>query len=524
MVHWSLPRCSRTLGAGDASTRQVEPCPPRLRRFDITAVARTDSMRVVVIGGGPAGVTSALKAAELGADVTLVERRLVGGTVLNAGPAPVRTLARAARLVRDWASWETFGLRGPKPQVDLGVTLANAARVARYAHERKHMSEHIRAMGVVVAENAGEARFLDANTIVAPDGRTWKADRVIIAVGGRPSRLAIPGAELGLTFEDLRNLTSLPEHVCVIGAADTGCQLVSILADFGCRVTLLEFAARIVPRADVDVSTELEHAFRGRGIGVITSAAVERITPLQRGVRVAYRAGTENRYVDADAAFFAVGWPGNADLIDAAAAGVTLNGGYVVVDEYLRTSVPHIFAAGDVDGHSMLVSTARHEGHVAADNAVLGPHRRAVRGIVPAGSFTDPEYASVGLTEEQARARYQCGVAVAVARYENLLRPVADGQPEGFCKLIVETDGRHIVGAHVLGEYSAEVIQMVSACMAAGMRVEEVAELELAFPTFTEGVGQAAQMLVRGLGVRPMPELWSSLSDSEASARAPSMS
>ena len=265
-----------------------------------------------------------------------------------------------------------------------------------------------------------------------------------------------------------------------------------------------------MPRADEDVSAELEQAFRERGIEVVTSAAVERLEPLEPGVRVVYRTGDETRSVDVDAAFFAVGWPGNADLVDAAAAGVAIERGYVVVDDYLRTSVPHIFAAGDVDGHSMLVSSALLEGRVAAENAVLGPRRRVAHEVVPAGSFTDPEYASVGLTEEQARARYDC--AVAVARYEDLLRPVADGQPEGFCKLIVETERRQIVGAHVLGEYSAEVIQMVAACMAAGMRIEEVAELQFAFPTFTEGVSQAAQMLVRELGVRAMPQLWSSLS------------
>jgi pyruvate/2-oxoglutarate dehydrogenase complex dihydrolipoamide dehydrogenase (E3) component len=205
-----------------------------------------------------------------------------------------------------------------------------------------------------------------------------------------------------------------------------------------------------------------------------------------------------------------VGWPGNADLIDAANAGIALERGYVVVDDYLRTNVPHIFAAGDVDGNSMLVASAVLEGRVAAENAVLGPHRQIVHEVVPTGSFTDPEYASVGLTEAQARARYDC--AVAVAQYEDLMRPIVDGHPEGFCKLIVEKGHRRIVGAHVLGEYSAEVIQMVAVCMASGMRIEEVAELQLAFPTFTEGVGMAARMLVRQLGIRPMSQLWSSLS------------
>ena len=217
----------------------------------------------------------------------------------------------------------------------------------------------------------------------------------------------------------------------------------------------------------------------------------------------------EDGSVDVDATFFAVGWPGNADRVDAAAAGVITERGYVMVDAFTATNVPHIFAAGDVDGNSMVISSATLEGRVAAENAVLGPQRRVVHEIVPGGSFTDPEYGSVGLTEEQARSRYDC--TVAVARYEDMLRPVADGQPEGFCKLIVETAGRQIVGAHVLGEYSAEVIQMVAACMAAGMRVEQVAELQFAFPTFTEGVSQAAQMVVNQLGVGPLPHLWTSL-------------
>jgi pyruvate/2-oxoglutarate dehydrogenase complex dihydrolipoamide dehydrogenase (E3) component len=266
-------------------------------------------VRVLVIGGGPAGVTAALHAAELGAEVSLVERRRVGGTALNDGPAPVRTLARAARLVRDWSSWEAFGLRGPAPEVDLAATLANAERVALYAHERRRISDHIRSMGVDLVEETGEVRFLDANSVGAADGRVWSADRVIIAVGGRASRLPIPGAELALTFEDLRGLSALPDRVCVIGAADTGSQLTSILADFGCRVSLLEYAPRIVPRADEDVSVELEQAFRARGIEVVTSAAAQQLEPLEPGVRVVYRTGDETRSVDVDAAFFAVGGP-----------------------------------------------------------------------------------------------------------------------------------------------------------------------------------------------------------------------
>ncbi len=148
-----------------------------------------------------------------------------------------------------------------------------------------------------------------------------------------------------------------------------------------------------MPRADEDVSAALEQAFRARGIEVVTSAGVERLESLEPACASSIETGDEAKARRRRRAFFAVGWPGNADLIDAAAAGVATERGYVVVDDYLRTSVPHIFAAGDVDGHSMLVSSALLEGRVAAENAVLGPRRRVVHEVVPAGSFTDPEYA-----------------------------------------------------------------------------------------------------------------------------------
>jgi dihydrolipoamide dehydrogenase len=263
-----------------------------------------------------------------------------------------------------------------------------------------------------------------------------------------------------------------------------------------------------VPSADDDVSAELERAFRARGIDVLTGASLERLEPLEPGVRVVY-SRSEPARLDVDAVFFAVGWPGNGDRIGAEAAGVALDRGRIAVDDHLRTNVPHIFAVGDVNGRSPLVSSARLEGRVAAENAVLGTRRKIVHEVVPGGSFTDPEYGSVGLTEAQARERYDC--TVGVARYEDLLRPVVDGQTGGFCKLIVERDRRELVGAHVIGEYSAEVIQMVAACMAARMRIEDIAELQFAFPTFTEGVGMAAQLIVRELGVRAMPMPWSSL-------------
>jgi pyruvate/2-oxoglutarate dehydrogenase complex dihydrolipoamide dehydrogenase (E3) component len=462
-------------------------------------------LKVIVIGGGPAGLTAALQARELHAKVTLLESKRVGGTNINDGPAPVRTLARAARLMRDAGSWETFGLQGVRPRIDLAAVVANAKRVAHYAHEKKRINEYVRSTGVELFEGVGPAHFLDPHTVGVADGRSWQADRFIIAVGGHGRILPIPGAELALTYNDIWSLTQLPQSVAIVGGAATGCQLASILEDFGCQVYLLELAPRLIPQEDEDISIALADAFNKQHILVLTGAQSERLEKTDGGIRLHYRKGGSLESLDVGAVFFATGWPGNVEGLTLAAAGVRTEHSYIPVNDYLQSNVPHIFAAGDVNGQRMLVQSARHQGQIAAENAVLGPHRHCTHDIVPSGSFTDPEYASVGMTEAEARKHYDC--VVAVVHYDDLLRPVADNHPEGFCKLIVERRHRYILGAHVIGEYSVEIIQMVAACMAGGMRVEQVAAMQLAYPTFTEAVGMAAQKLVRELGLAPLPQL-----------------
>jgi pyruvate/2-oxoglutarate dehydrogenase complex dihydrolipoamide dehydrogenase (E3) component len=467
--------------------------------------------RLLVVGGGPAGVTAALQARELGAQVTLLEAGQVGGTSLNRGPAPVRTLARAARLARDWSSWATFGLDGPRPVPDLPAVVANSERVARYAHDKKDLAGHLRRHGIDLIEGLGPVGFADPHTLTAGP-RTWSADRIIVAVGGHAGRLPIPGAELALTYEDIPSLTSLPRRVAVVGGADTGCQIASILDDLGAAVALFEAGPAVVPAADASVSAELIRAFRARGMDVHTSTLVEALSPSGDGdgaIRVDYRTGQTTAHLIADAVFFAVGWPASLGGLALAAAGVQATPASIGVDDYLRTNVAHIYAAGDVNGRSMVVQTARMEGRIAATNAIRGATRRAPYDVVPSGSFTDPEYGRVGLTEAQAAQQHD--VVVGIARYDDLLRPVADGRPDGFCKLIADTSTHTILGAHVLGEYSAETVQTVAACMAAQMTVEQVAELQLAFPTFTEGVCMAAQKICRALGVGSFPAVWSYL-------------
>jgi pyruvate/2-oxoglutarate dehydrogenase complex dihydrolipoamide dehydrogenase (E3) component len=468
---------------------------------------------LLVAGGGPAGITAALQARELGAQVTLLESGRIGGTSLNRGPAPIRTLARAARLARDWSSWSSFGLQGPAPVPDLPAVLANSDRVARYAHGKKDIAGHLRRKGIDLIEDLGPVCFAGPHRMAADDGRSWSADRVILAVGGHAARLPIPGAELALTYEDIPSLTSLPGRVAVVGGADTGCQIASIFEDFGAAVTVFEAGPVLVPAADLSVSAELTRAFTAQGMTVATGTLVEALGREDNAVSIQYRGSAGPGRMVTDAVFFAVGWPANLSQLSLESAGVQAGPAAIPVDDYLRTNVQHIFAAGDVTGQSMLVQTARMDGRIAARNAVLGPARQATYDVVPSGSFTDPEYGRVGLTETQAARNHD--IVTGVARYDDLLRPVADGRPEGFCKLVADRHDRTILGAHVVGEYSAETVQTVAAAMAAGMTVEQVAELQLAYPTFTEGVSMAAQKICRTIGIGRFPQVWSYLGSEE---------
>jgi pyruvate/2-oxoglutarate dehydrogenase complex dihydrolipoamide dehydrogenase (E3) component len=197
------------------------------------------------------------------------------------------------------------------------------------------------------------------------------------------------------------------------------------------------------------------------------------------------------------------------EALNPGTAGVETRRGYVVVDDCLRTSAPHVFAAGDVTGRMMLVQSANYEGSLAAENAVLGEERDYRHAIVPHGGFTDPEYASVGLTER--RAREEIGdedCAVAVVPYSDLDRGVIDGHPNGSCKLIISRSTRRILGAHIVGEQAVEVVQLVATAMGGDMRVEQLANLELAYPTFTAIVGLAARKLARELGLVPVSPRW----------------
>ena len=469
---------------------------------------------VIVIGGGPAGVMSALRARELGVSVALVERSRLGGTCTNDGCVPTRVLAHAARLIRDTAQHEHYGLMGERPELDFGRLIGRTQEVVYTIHEKKQLHKHLESSGVTVYEGVGPARFVDPHTIeLTGTGETLTAASFIIAAGGFPRRLPFPGSEHTLSHSDIWSLKELPRRLAIIGAAATGCQFASVMNTFGSNVTMLDVSPHILPIEDESVTEALQNAFTRRGVNLICGiSGIERVEPVDGGLRLIYKKDGQEFSLDADAVVVAVGWPGNVDPLNLAAAGVAIERGYIVADEQLRTTAPHIFVAGDIDGRMMLVQSAGYEARVAAENVVgelKGPGAmRTYRPlVVPHGGFTEPEYGSVGLTEKKAREAGHDYV-VGLASMVNLDRAVIDGYTDGFCKLIVSRETREVLGAHVVGEQAVEIVHLVAANMAAGATIESLATLELSYPTYISIVGLAARRAVHHLGLMELAPEW----------------
>ena len=279
-------------------------------------------------------------------------------------------------------------------------------------------------------------------------------------------------------------------------------QVASVFNAFGSRVQLFHRGPRILPTEDEDISIAVCAAFRQAGIVVLEDfGEIESFEKTPRGVRMNYRHQGDRHSTEASLAVVAVGWQANTAELNLAATGAKIDDrGFVVVDPYLRTTAPHVYAAGDVTGRLLLVPSAIQDGFVAATNAVRGPTMTLDEAVNPIGSFTDPEYAQVGLTEAQARSLHH--VVMSTIHFDATTRTIIDGRTCGFCKLIVERPTRKILGCHVVGERAVEITQVAAIAMTAGMRVDELARVPLSFPTYAGILGRVAANLTRQLNLQ----------------------
>jgi dihydrolipoamide dehydrogenase len=450
---------------------------------------------VVVIGAGPAGVLAALRAADLGARTTLVTSSEFGGMAANDGPVPVRALAHAGRLMREARQLDQYGINVGRPVLDYPRLIARVREVVGEVRAHSSLRRQIDSLGVSVHEHAGPARFVDQHTIETKSGLRLQAERLIICTGGVSRRLPIPGFELTSTHSDAWALTSVPPSILVVGAGATGVQVASIFNAFGSHVQLFEAAQRILITEDEDVSATAAAAFRDSGMRVHENfGAIESFEKTAAGVRMNLVKDGHRSSAEATLAVVAVGWMADTAELNLPVAGVALDQRqFVKVDEYLRTTAPHIFAAGDVTGRPMLVPQALQSGFVAATNAVPGQVMplKLEDQVSPTGSFTEPEYAQVGLTEADARRAHD-DILTVVERFDSTTRPIIDGRIFGFCKLIVDRRSYRILGCHVVGERAVDIAQIAAIAIAAAMPVDGLARIPLAYPTHAGILARAA--------------------------------
>jgi pyruvate/2-oxoglutarate dehydrogenase complex dihydrolipoamide dehydrogenase (E3) component len=457
---------------------------------------------VIVIGAGPAGVLAALRAADLGARTALITRDEFGGMAANDGPVPVRTMAQAARLIREARQLGLYGIDVREPSLDYPRLLARVRDVVNDVREHSALRGQIDSLGVTVYERAGDARFTDPHTIETESGLRLQAEKIIICTGGVSRRLSVPGSELTATHSDAWGLTSVPSSMLVIGGGATGAQVASIFNAFGSRIQLFQAGPRILPTEDEDVSAAVATAFRESGIVVRENfGEIDSFEKTPIGVRMIFSKDGARESAEAALAVVAVGWVANTAGLSLATAGVEIDHrGFVRVDDYLRTSAPHIFAAGDITGRLMLVPQAIQDGFVAATNAVRGLTMTLGDQASPIGSFTDPEYAQVGLTEAKARETHD--VVTVVVRFDSTTRTIIDGRTTGFCKLIADRATYKILGCHVVGDRAVEITQVAAIAIAAGMRVDDLAQIPLSFPTYAGILGRAAASAARQLNLK----------------------
>lgn len=485
-VAWTTP--SAYVDADPA--RPLRDMPSRARLDGV------DHFDVVVIGAGPAGTAAALRAAELGASVAVLEASRTGGTCVNTGCVPTRVLAKTARLMRDVRTAGQYGIAVAEQALDWPMTVERVRATVDRVRALKAEPERFAAAGVELVLE-GRARFEDATTLVLASGRRVTGRSIIVCVGGHSRRLPIPGAELATVPEHVLDLPELPARIAIIGAGNTGAQLVTVFSAFGSAVTLLDIAPRILMPSDESVSAAVAAAFREQGVAV--STGIDTVEGLARAadgsISLAWRAEGQPVSADFDAVVMATGWPADLEGLGLDAAGVDVVRSAIPVDQYFRSSVPHIFAVGDANGQDMLVQAAQFEGEAAAENAVLDANRRTPHHLLPAGGFTDPDYAGVGLTLAQARDRDpRC--LVATVPYSHLDRAVIDDRQRGFLTLITDRRRDLILGAHAVGENAIEVVQSVTTAMAAGIDVATLAGVRFAYPTYSAVIGMAARALL----------------------------
>jgi dihydrolipoamide dehydrogenase len=443
---------------------------------------------VLVLGGGPAGYTAAIRAAQLGGPVVCVEKETeLGGTCLRVGCIPTKAWVQTAHALH--AAREInpkLGVVTAEPQLDFGA--ANEWKAAVVKQMTGGVASLFKAIGVTSVQGVG--RFTDARTLAVEGGESITFRSAIVATGSYPMRPPIPGLDSPRCLDSTGLLaqTEVPRRLVVLGGGIIGCEFASIFERFGTEVTIVEMLDRLIPQEDGDAANELRKAFARRGIVVQLGKQCTQVDDTGSSLVVHFG---EGETAECDLMLVAVGRAPLVEGLGLEEAGVAFDPrAGIRPDDHRRTSVPHIYAAGDVAGYWQLAHTGFREGEIAAENA-MGHETTFGDPAVPRPIYTDPEIAGVGLTEEEAREQH--GDAVAVGRFPWVAnaRAVMSGETGGWVKSIHETRYGELLGAVIVGPHATDLIEAVVVALDSEATIETVADGIAPHPTLSEAIKEA---------------------------------
>jgi|LFRM01.1.fsa_nt_gb dihydrolipoamide dehydrogenase len=444
-----------------------------------------DNYQVVVIGGGPAGYVAAIRAAQLGARVAIVEKGTFGGTCLNVGCIPTKTYLKNAEIIEHIHAAASRGII-----IDSSMIRVDMEKVQEYKNGVvKKLTSGVVALlksnGVDIYQGLGKIN--KNKDVVVNDSQIIKADKIILAGGSKASRINIPGieSEKVLTSDDLLAIKEVPETLAVIGGGVIGTEMGQSFAGLGSKVIIIEMMDRIVPTLDQEVSAELNKIIQKKGMKVITNARITEI--VDKGDKLEIRIDGKESVI-ADKALISIGRV--PDLDGVGEVKLETERGKIKVNAFMETSVKGIYAPGDVNGIKMLAHVAFRMGEVAAENAVKGNHREVKLLSAPSVVYTSPEVAQVGLTEEQAREKYE---DIRIGRFSFAAngRALASGDAVGFVKVIADNRYGEVLGVHIIGPSAAEIITQASLIMEMEITVDEVVNTIYGHPTYSEALAEA---------------------------------
>lgn len=439
---------------------------------------------LVVIGGGTAGLVSAMGAAGLGARVALIERHLLGGDCLNYGCVPSKALLRAARAAFDARGALEFGAEVPgNVSVDFSGVME---RMRRLRAEISHNDSAQRFTDQGVDVYLGQARFVSPREVEVA-GQRLRFAKAVIATGARAASLPIPGlAEAGfLTNESVFSLAQLPRRLAVIGAGPIGCELAQAFRRFGSEVTVVSADPRVLPKEDPEAAELLRQQLSREGIELRLGAELTRVSSSSEGKTISFDCGRGEERCTVDEILVAVGRAPNVEGLDLDVAGVATHRSGVQVDDRLRTTNSRIYAAGDICTPYKFTHAADAMARVVLQNALFGGRKKASSLVIPWATYTDPEIAHVGFYENEARERGRAVQTFTVPLAE-MDRAVLDGETSGFARLHVDPRNGRILGATVVARHAGELIGEVALAMTEGLSAGSLANTIHPYPTQAE--------------------------------------